>query len=47
MPAIDHFNSTEIQVKSQKIIPISRNYAKNFKDVYFDYMFKKGNPDDD
>ena len=47
MPAIDHFNSTEIQVKSQKIIPISRNYAKNFKVVYFDYMFKKGNPDDD
>ena len=42
MPAIDHFNSIEIETKTHKKVPIARSYAKSFKEAYFEYMFKEG-----
>ena len=39
MPAIDHFNSIEIETKTHKKVPIARSYAKSFKEAYFEYMF--------
>ena len=42
MPAIDHFNSIEIETKTHKKVPIARRYAKSFKEAYFEYMFKEG-----
>lgn len=42
MPAVDHFNSLEIETKSHKKIPIARSYTKDFKEAYFEYMFKEG-----
>lgn len=42
MPAVDHFNSLEIETKSHKKIPIARSCTKDFKEAYFEYMFKKG-----
>ena len=41
MPAIDHFNSIEIETKTHKKVPIARSYAKSFKEAYFEYMFKE------
>lgn len=43
LPAVDHFNSLEIETKSHRNIPIARTYSKDFKETYFEYMFKKGN----
>ena len=37
---VDHFSTTELSTKSGKVIPISRNYAKAFKDAYFAQMFQ-------
>ena len=42
MPAVDHFNSLEIETKSHKKIPIARSCTKDFKGAYFEYMFKEG-----
>ena len=42
LPAIDHFNSIEIETKTHKKVPIARSYAKSFKEAYFEYMFKEG-----
>lgn len=42
MPAIDHFNSIEIETKTHKKVSIARSYAKSFKEAYFEYMFKEG-----
>ena len=42
MPAIDHFNSIEIETKTHKKVPIAKSYAKSFKEAYFEYMFKEG-----
>lgn len=42
LPAVNHFNSLEIETKSHKNVPIARSYAKEFKEAYFEYMFKEG-----
>lgn len=38
---IDRFNSKEAVTKSGVAVPIARGTANIFKEVYFDYMFKK------
>lgn len=37
---VDRFSATELSTKSGQVIPISRNYAKAFKDAYFAQMFQ-------
>jgi len=43
IPNVNHFDSHEIITKSGTHIPISRNFSKTFKEVYFSYMFRKEN----
>ena len=40
MPNVDHFGTTEICMKSGRIIPIARGYGKAFKEAYFSMMFR-------
>ena len=37
---VDHFTTTEITTKSGRSIPVSRSYAKAFKEAYFAQMFQ-------
>ena len=37
---VDHFTTAEITMKSGRNIPISRGYAKAFKEAYFAQMFQ-------
>ena len=37
---VDHFTTTEITTKSGRNIPVSRGYAKAFKEAYFAQMFQ-------
>lgn len=37
---VDHFTTTEITTKSGRNIPVSRSYAKAFKEAYFAQMFQ-------
>ena len=37
---VDHFTTTQITMKSGRSIPISRGYAKAFKEAYFAQMFR-------
>lgn len=41
LPNVDHFSSTEITTKSGATIPISRGFAKAFKEAYFTLMFQE------
>ena len=37
---VDHFTAAEITTKSGRNIPVSRGYAKAFKEAYFAQMFQ-------
>lgn len=37
---VDHFTNSDITMKSGSNIPVSRNYAKAFKEAYFLHMFQ-------
>lgn len=39
---VDHFNNTNIVLKSGNSVPISRGYSKDFEEIYFKNMFGKG-----
>lgn len=41
LPNVDHFSNTEITTKSGAKIPISRSFAKAFKEAYFTLMFQE------
>ena len=41
MHYVNSFNSNEIKMFSDTIIPISRKHTKDFQDAYFSYMFEK------
>ena len=40
MPSVDHFDASEIYLKSGRNIPIARGYTKAFKEAYFSMMFR-------
>ena len=40
MPNVDHFDASEIYLKSGRSIPIARGYTKAFKEAYFSMMFR-------
>ena len=41
LPNVDHFNSTEIIMRSGRCVPIARGYAKAFQEAYFAPMFRE------
>ena len=41
LPNVDHFNSTEIIMRSGRCVPIARGYAKAFQEAYFAQMFRE------
>ena len=41
LPNVDHFNTTEITMKSGRQIPIARGFSKSLKDAYFSVMFQE------
>ena len=41
LPNVDHFNSTEIIMRSGRCVPIARGYAKAFHEAYFAQMFRE------
>ena len=38
-PNVDHFNASEIFMKSGQRVPIARGYSKAFKEAFFSLMF--------
>lgn len=41
LPNVDHFNSTEIIMRSGRCVPIARGYTKAFQEAYFAQMFRE------
>ena len=41
LPNVDHFNSTEVIMRSGRCVPIARGYAKAFQEAYFAQMFRE------
>lgn len=41
LPNVDHFNSTEIIMRSGRCVPIARGDAKAFQEAYFAQMFRE------
>ena len=39
LPNVDHFNASEIFMKSGQRVPIARGYSKPFKEAFFKLMF--------
>ena len=39
LPNVDHFNASEIFMKSGQRVPIARGYSKAFKEAFFSLMF--------
>ena len=46
IPQVDHFNTAQIRTRSGMQVPIARGYGKEFKEVYFAYMFQKETTND-